>query len=161
MIMPAHTAQQVHYMSDPTRAISSNVAYSHNGLDIGSYFLPGLSSAGISTMSFPEDPYDRPGRYSAIGLPVSPATVDPFTIPAHPAIHPQPPERIGDSTFRPSKFQVEPKFRQLPISHPEPCQTEAMKQYVSFNSSTACFFLPRQLGTLILFIEQANVPPTT
>lgn len=139
MAMPAHTAQQVHYMSDPTHTLSSNLAYSQNGLDLDSYFLPGLSSAGISTMPFPNDPYDRHGGYSAMDLPMSPAAVDPFTIPVPPAIHPQPAERLGDSTFRPSKFQVEPEFRQLAITHPEPCQTEAMKQYVSCQSITACF----------------------
>ena len=84
-------------------------------------------------MPFPNDVYDRHGGYSAIELPLSPAAVDPFTIPAHPGIQPQPAERLSDSTFRPSKFQVEPEF-QLAITHPEPCQTEAMKQYVYFFS---------------------------
>ena len=125
------TAPQVHYMSDQPRILSNNLAYSHNGPDVDSYYLPGFASAGISTMPFLNDAYDRHGGYSAMDLPLSPAAIDPFTIPVHPAIHSPPAERLGDSTFRPSKFQVEPEFRQLAITHPEPCQTEAMKQYVS------------------------------
>lgn len=115
-------------MSDPTRTLSSNIGYSHSGLDLDSYCLPGLSSAGISTVPFLNDPYDRNVRYSAMELPLSPASIDPFAVPVHPAIHPQP----ADTSFRPSKFQIEPEFRQLVITHPEPCQTVAMKQYVSY-----------------------------
>ncbi len=138
MPIPAYTSPQVYHVADPTRTVSSNLAYSHSGLDLGSYFLPGLSSAGISTFPFPNNLYDHNAAYSAMDLPLSPASIDPFAIPAHPAVHPQPAERVGDSTFRPSKFQVEPKFRQLPMTHPEPCQTDAMKQYVSLHSNITC-----------------------
>ena len=127
-----HTAQQVHYMSDQPRILASNLAYSQNGLDLENYFLPGLASAGISSMPVLNDAYGRHGGYSAMDLPLSPAAIDPLSIPVHPAIQPQPAERLADSTFRPSKFQVEPEFRQFAITHPEPCQTEAMKQYVSY-----------------------------
>ena len=116
-------------MSDPTCTLSSNLAYSHHGLDLGSYFLPGLSSAGISPIPFPtNDPYVRNPGYSAMDVPLSPTAIDPFAISIRPPTHPQPPERRVDTSFRPSKFQVEPEFRQLAITHPEPCQTDAMKQ---------------------------------
>ncbi len=144
MPIPAQPSPQVHYIYDPTRTLSSNGAYSHSGLDLGSYFLPGLSTAGISTTPFLNDPYDRNGRYSAMDHPLSPTAIDHFAPPVHPVIHPQP----ADSSFRPSKFQVEPGYRQLVITHPEPCQTVAMKQYVL----TFYVFAPRSIKCVI----QAN-----
>lgn len=126
----AHAAPQIHYMADPVRALSRNLAYSHSGLDLDTCYLPGLSFSGISSVGFSSDPYDQSPRYTPMDLSMTSASIEPFTAPIHPIIHSPPVERLGDSTFRPSKFQVEPEFRQLAISHTEPCQTEAMKQWV-------------------------------
>ncbi|KAI4248395.1 MAG: hypothetical protein L6R40_000954 [Gallowayella cf. fulva] len=124
---------QVHFMSDPLYIPSSNVCYSQDGLNLDNFYLPGLISAGVSSMPFSTNSYSSPSTYPPATLPMTSPLTDlyggPYGDQAQPVI--QPPNLEGPwntDSFRPSHYQVEDKFRQVMPVRTEPCQTEAMKQ---------------------------------
>ncbi|KAL8998844.1 MAG: hypothetical protein Q9169_002182 [Polycauliona sp. 2 TL-2023] len=124
------TNPQIHLMSDPVYLPSSNVCYSQHGLNLDNYEIPGLFSAGVSSLAFSTDAYISNSVYAPPILPMTTAAPDPYSVPySEPSV--QPPTLEGPwngDCFRPSQYQVEDKFRQVMPIRTEPCQTEAMKQ---------------------------------
>ncbi|KAL8925588.1 MAG: hypothetical protein Q9172_002158 [Xanthocarpia lactea] len=129
----AVTNPQINFMSAPVYLPSSNVCYSHHGLDLDNFYIPGLISAGVSSLPFSTDAFISSSIYAPSTLPMTSATADPYTAsysePSQPIV--QSPIMDGPRTkdcFRPSHYQIEDQFRQVMPIRTEPCQTEAMKQ---------------------------------
>ena len=128
-VVSAAVNPQINFVSDhPAFVGMSNTIYMTGGLDLNECFLPGLSLSGITQMPYSTSGYPQDPAFAPVGLPMSPPSVDPYSVPMQSFMHTPPIERPSDSSFRPSKFQIEMEYRQLPTVHPEPCQTEAMKQ---------------------------------
>ena len=139
----AVTNPQINFMSGPVYLPSSNVCYSHQGLDLDNFYIPGLSSAGVSSLPFSTDAFISSSIYAPSALPMTSAPADPYTVPYSEPSQPivQSPTMSGRRTkdcFRPSHYQVEDQFRQVMPIRTEPCQTEAMKQYVQFIPPLTC-----------------------
>lgn len=128
----AVTNPQINLMSGPVYLPSSNMCYSHGGLDLDNFYIPGLASAGVS-LALSTDAYISNAIYAPSALPITSAATDSYGIP-----YSEPPKAIVQSPtlegpwntdrFRPSQYQVDHKFRQVIPIRAEPCQTEAMKQ---------------------------------
>jgi hypothetical protein len=120
-------------MTGPVYLPASNMCYSHQGLDLDNFNIPGLMSAGISSLPFSTDAYVSDSVYAHSALPMTSAPADPYIVP-----YSEPPQPLVQSPvlegpwntdrFRPSHYQVEDKFRLVMPVRTEPCQTEAMKQ---------------------------------
>ncbi|KAL8930547.1 MAG: hypothetical protein Q9208_000731 [Pyrenodesmia sp. 3 TL-2023] len=134
------TNPEIHLMTGPVYMPSSNICYApQQGLDLNSFYLPGFMSAGISSMPFTGNAFSAAPAYAPSSLSVSPSTAELYSTPysappqdAQSIIHP--PRLQGLSStggFRPSEYQLKLKERQPGPLQTEPCQTEAMKQYVS------------------------------
>ncbi|KAL8675217.1 MAG: hypothetical protein Q9168_000337 [Polycauliona sp. 1 TL-2023] len=127
------TNPQIHLMSDPVYIPSSNVCYSQQGLDLDTFEIPGLFSAGVSTLAFSTDAYMPNSVYVPSTLPITTVTTEPYSVAYSeaPKAIVSPPTLEGpwnEGPFRPSHYQVEHKFRLVMPIRSEPCQTEAMKQ---------------------------------
>ncbi|KAI4120522.1 MAG: hypothetical protein LQ338_006959 [Usnochroma carphineum] len=138
-VLPAAavTNPQIHLMSDQVYMPSSNIYYaSQEGLDLNSLCLPGLLSAGMSSMPSSTDAYAIPPAYPSSSLPMPPASIEPYSMPysapsqdANP-VTPAPflEELSSASAFRPSQYQFQLPKRKPASIQTEPCQTDAMKQ---------------------------------
>ncbi|KAL8784532.1 MAG: hypothetical protein Q9213_003880 [Squamulea squamosa] len=129
----AVTNPRIEFMSSPPYIPTSNVCYSQHGLDLDNFYMPGLFSAGVSSLPSSTDAYIPNSIYASSALPMTSAPADsyivPYSEPSQPLI--QSPISEGPwntDRFRPSHYQVEDKFRQVMPMRTEPCQTEAMKQ---------------------------------
>ncbi|KAL8710230.1 MAG: hypothetical protein Q9220_005161 [cf. Caloplaca sp. 1 TL-2023] len=127
------TNPQIHLMSDPMYMASSNLLYSQQGLDLNTFYIPGLTSAGISPMPFSSNTFQSEPTYAPSSLPVTSAPTEafsaPYSEPPYPVISSPPVEGPWSAgAFRPSMYQVEDQFRSVMPTRPEPCQTEAMRQ---------------------------------
>lgn len=133
-------------MADPVYMPSSNICYApQQGLDLNSFYLPGFMSAGISSMPFTSNAFSAAPAYVPSSLPMSPSTAElygtPYSAPpqdAHSIISPPLLQGLSSTGgFRPSEYQLKLKERQPGPLQTEPCQTEAMKQYVFLQLSAA------------------------
>ncbi|KAL8696049.1 MAG: hypothetical protein Q9201_007850 [Fulgogasparrea decipioides] len=123
----------VGYVSNPVYMSSSNLCYSQQGLDLNQFYMPGLASAGISTVPFSTSAYPINPTCAPFSSPLTPASTEayitPYCSPSQSTIQAPPVQAVSSSGgFRPSKFQVERPFKDAILVQPEPCQTEAMKQ---------------------------------
>ncbi|KAL8731563.1 MAG: hypothetical protein Q9181_004265 [Wetmoreana brouardii] len=127
------TDPQINFVSNPLYMSSSNQCYSPQGLDLNRFYMPGLTSAGISTGPFSMNAYPINPTCAPFSPSITPASTEayitPYCSPSQPISQPPPVQAVSSSGgFRPSKFQVERPFKDAILVQPEPCQTEAMKQ---------------------------------
>ena len=138
--------RQVHHMSFAPAFSTSNLLYSHHGLDLDQLCLPGLSTFGISSTglssgglpaiptTYSSDIYHT-NSFASPRLQLSQATSAPFAVPNYTAIQSpsmpspsvqSPVETPAPDSFRHSKFQLYEGYQQLRTAAQEPCQTDAM-----------------------------------
>lgn len=136
--------RQVNLVSYAPAFGSTNLLYSHHPLDLAQFCIPGISSSGISSSgisstgispTYGDDMYQSaPFTSPSLQLPQAPS--DQYTVPTYPPVQSplmqsrsvQSPtvETTPPDSFRKSKFQLEPGYRQLRTAPQEPCQTDAM-----------------------------------
>ncbi|KAL8874012.1 MAG: hypothetical protein Q9174_000608 [Haloplaca sp. 1 TL-2023] len=117
---------QINTVFDPLYMSTSNSCYSHHGLDLNNFYLPGLASAGIASVPLSTDSYPTNPTCAPFSPSLTPAATDVYLTPAY--CPPPRPVTASSGGFRPSKFQIEKPFRDAMTLQMEPCQTEAMKQ---------------------------------
>ena len=136
--------QRVLRMSYPPAFGAANLLYSHHGFDLEHFGIPGISSSGISSSgisstgiptTYTDDIYQNTS-FTPPSLQLPQAPSNQYTVPAYPSVQSpltqsssiQSPtvETTPTDSFRKSKFQLEPGYRQLITAPQEPCQTDAM-----------------------------------
>ena len=136
--------QQVHHMSYAPAFGAPNLLYSHHGFDLEHFCIPGISSSGISSSgisstgistTYTDDMYQNTS-FTSHGLQLPQAPSNQYPVPAYTSVQSpltqpssiQSPtvETTPTDSFRKSKFQLEPGYRQLMTAPQEPCQTDAM-----------------------------------
>lgn len=117
-------------MSDPVMVPTSNALYpTHHELDVDNYFIPGLSTAGISDLPFSADFYQHTTECSPGDNASSSPASEQCSAPVFQTMPSLPTERTRDGIFRKCRFNLEEEFfHKTPPVQMEPCQTDAMKQ---------------------------------
>ncbi|KAI4162721.1 MAG: hypothetical protein LQ342_003608 [Letrouitia transgressa] len=128
--LPTFSNPQVNLMSDPVMVPTSNALYpTHHELDVDNYFIPGLSTAGISDLPFSADFYQHTTECSPGDNASSSPASEQCSAPVFQTMPSLPTERTRDGIFRKCRFNLEEEFfHKTPPVQMEPCQTDAMKQ---------------------------------
>lgn len=138
--------RQVHHVSYAPAFSTSNLLYSHHGLDLDQLYIPGLSTSGISSSglssgglstiptTYSSDIYHT-NTFASPRLQLPQATSASFAPPNYTAMQSSsmpspsvqsPLETPAQDSFRHSKFQLYEGYQQLRTAAQEPCQTDAM-----------------------------------
>ncbi|KAL8743374.1 MAG: hypothetical protein Q9190_004254 [Brigantiaea leucoxantha] len=126
---PTFTAPQVHMMSEPVIPSAAHGSYFEQGLDLNQYFIPGLSTMGVSNMPFSTSYYPHTSAYSPMNMPTSPPVSEAYSKPVAPSGPSPTMEPSRYDAFRFSKFNLQSEYNHWPPPlEMEPCQTDAMKQ---------------------------------